>query len=359
MQRSRALGAVLAATLLLTACSSGADDTTDDATGPGATGPDATAAAGADGPLVVYTGRSTELVGPVLDDFSEQTGIEVQVRDGDTAEMALLIEQEGDATDADVFLAQSPGAVAWLSEAGLLQSVSDDLLAGLDDQYHADNGDWVGITARQRVLVYNQDLVSEDELPTSVFDLTDPEWAGRFAVAPTNGSFQDFVSALRQTEGDEAAAEWLAGIAANDVQTYGGNSPIVEAVGRGEVEMGLVNHYYNHRFLAEDPDLPSRNHRFPDGDIGSLLMLSTASIVAGTDQPEGAEQLIAFMLDTEAQEYFQAETFEYPLAGGVEPLDELPPLAGQDLPEVDYSTWGQDLDSTLEMITDASLASPE
>ena len=355
MRRSRTLAAVLAAALMLTACSG---DETDD-TADGASDSGATEAGATDGPLVVYTGRSTELVGPVLDDFSEQTGIEVQVRDGDTAEMALLIEQEGDATDADVFLAQSPGAVAYLSEAGLLQPMSDDLLAEVDEQYRADDGDWIGITARQRVLVYNQDLVSEDELPASVFDLTDAEWAGRFAVAPTNGSFQDFVSALRQTEGDDAAEEWLAGIAANDVQTYGGNSPIVEAVGRGEVEMGLVNHYYNHRFLAEDPDLPSRNHRFLDGDIGSLLMLSTASVVAGTDQAQAAEELIGFMLGTQAQEYFQAETFEYPLAGGVEPLDELPPLSEQDLPEVDYSSWGQDLDSTLAMITDAGLESPE
>ncbi len=140
-------------------------------------------------------------------------------------------------------------------------------------------GRWVGTSARQRVLVYNEDLVDRADLPTSVFDLTAPEYRSKVGLAPTNGSFQDFVTAMRDLEGEEAAGAWLKDMKANDAQTYANNNAIVEAVGRGEIPFGLVNHYYNHRFLAEDPGLPSRNHEFAAGDIGALVIPSAPNTI--------------------------------------------------------------------------------
>lgn len=314
----------------------------------------ASACSGSD-ELVVYSGRGQNLVGPLLEQFAEDTGIPIAVRYADSSELALLLEEEGDATDADVVYMQTPGAVAFLGQRDRLATLESSTLEQVPEQFRSENDRWVGVTGRQRVLVYNQDTVDESELPDSVFDLTTDEYAGRVAVAPPNGSFQDFVSAMRLQEGDDRTREWLEGLVANDVRTYPNNNAIVEAVGRGEIDMGLVNHYYNFRFLAEDPDLPSRNHRFPDGDIGALVITSSAGIVEGSDQPEWAQQFVDYLLTEDAQQYFRDETFEYPLAGDLEADPELPSLADQDLPQVDIDRLGEDLASTVEMIQDSGL----
>lgn len=314
----------------------------------------ASACSGSD-ELVVYSGRGQNLVGPLLEQFAEDTGIPIAVRYADSSELALLLEEEGEATDADVVYMQTPGAVAFLGQRDRLATLESSTLEQVPEQFRSENDRWVGVTGRQRVLVYNQDTVDESELPDSVFDLTTDEYAGRVAVAPPNGSFQDFVSAMRLQEGDDRTREWLEGLVANDVRTYPNNNAIVEAVGRGEIDMGLVNHYYNFRFLAEDPDLPSRNHRFPDGDIGALVITSSAGIVEGTDQPEWAQQFVDYLLTEDAQQYFRDETFEYPLAGDLEADPELPSLADQDLPQVDIDRLGEDLASTVEMIQDSGL----
>lgn len=305
--------------------------------------------------LIVYSGRGENLVGPLLEQFAEDTGVPIAVRYADSAELALLLEEEGEATDADVVYMQTPGAVAFLGQRDMLATLDGSTLEQVPDPFRSENDRWVGVTGRQRVLVYNHELVDEADLPDSVFDLTGDEYAGRVAVAPPNGSFQDFVSAMRIQEGDDRTREWLEGLVANDVRTYPNNNAIVEAVGRGEVEMGLVNHYYNHRFLAEDPGLPSRNHRFPGGDIGALVITSSAGIVAGTDQPEWAQQFVDYLLSDAAQSYFRDETFEYPLAGDLEADPELPSLTDQELPQVDIDELGEDLASTVEMIQDSGL----
>lgn len=310
----------------------------------------------ADTALVIYSGRSQNLVEPILDDFTEATGTTIEVNYGDTSDMALLLAEEGENTGADVFLAQSPGAVAYVDDLGLLTGVPDDVAGLVDDTYVADDGNWIGITGRQRVLVYNSDLVDEAELPTTIDDVITEPFRGRLAVAPPNGSFQDFVGAMRAERGDDATRAWLEGLVANDVSTYDNNNAIVDAVSRGEIDMGLVNHYYNARFLDEDPSLPSVNHLFPGGDIGALVLPSTASIVAGTDQPEAAAEFIRFLLSDDAQEYFRDETFEYPLSPAVEPLPQLPSLDDQDLPTVDYAGLGGDLTGTLDLIRDAGLS---
>lgn len=314
----------------------------------------ATACSGGRDALTIYSGRDEALVGPLLEDFVDETGIDVDIRYGDSGDLALLLKEESEDTPADVFLSQSPGPTALLAGEDLLQPLDAELLENVDERWRGGEGMWVGLTARQRVLVYNSELLSEDELPDSVFDLVDPEYEGRVALAPTNASFQDFVTAMRHLEGDDAAREWLEGMAANDSPTYADNSSIVAAVGRGEIEMGLVNHYYNFRALEEDPESPSRNYVFPGDDLGSLLIDSTVSVLAPTDHAEDAERFVEFMLGEEAQEFYSRETFEYPLATGASPAEELPPLDVESGPAIDLTSLG-DLEETAQMIADSGL----
>jgi iron(III) transport system substrate-binding protein len=303
--------------------------------------------------ITIYSGRDEALVGPLLEAFNEDTGIPIDVRYGDSAELALLIDREGGDSPADVFLSQSPGAVSFLENSDLLGSLPVELLGKVDPRFVSAAGSWVGLTGRQRVLVYNEDLVSEDELPDSVLDLTDDAYAGRVGVAPSNGSFQDFVTALRHSEGEDAARDWLEGMAENESPTYADNSSIVDAVGREEIPMGLVNHYYNYRYLEEEPGAATRNYVFPDGDIGSLLIASTVSMLE-TGDDERPVELIEYLLSDEAQEFFAEETFEYPLVEGVEPVADLPPLESLETPAVDIRELG-DLAETVDLIAESGI----
>lgn len=310
---------------------------------------------GEDDSLTVYSGRTESLVSPLIERFSEETGIEVDVRYGDTNDLALLIGTEGGDSPADVYWGQSPGATAYLAGRDLLAPLPEETLGAVAAGFEDPDGEWVGVSGRERTLVYNADLVEESELPGSVLDLTDERFRGRVALAPSNGSFQDFVTAMRAIRGEQAAEDWLRGMAANDVATYANNNAIVEAVGRGEVEMGLVNHYYNYRFLEEDPSLPSRNHQFADGDIGNLIIPSSASVLASSDQAEDARAFVDFLLSEESQRYFADETFEYPLARGVPPAEGVPPLASLDPPEGERADELGDIETTGKMIAEAGL----
>jgi iron(III) transport system substrate-binding protein len=330
-------GAALAVTVVaggpaLAACSSGGDDR-----------------------LVVYSGRTSNLIDPLLNDFADQSGISITVRYGESADLALLIDEEGDRTPADVFISQSPGAVGYLDAAGRLAPLDEELIGAVPEGDAAADAGWVGLSGRVRTLVYNSELVDEADLPDSVLDLTAPEYAGQVALAPTNGSFQDFVTVLRDQLGDEEAAAWLDGMAAGDPPTFDNNTAIVEAVGRGEVPMGLVNHYYAFRAKAENPDLPVENHYFPDGDLGSTLLVTAASEIAETDMPDGATELIEFLLSPEAQRYFSEETFEYPLADGAEVNSVLPPLEEISKTRVDLDELGGGLEATTAMIDESGL----
>jgi iron(III) transport system substrate-binding protein len=305
-------------------------------------------------PLTIYSGRDEALIGPLLEQFAEANDVDIDVRYGETADLALLIAEEGDNTPADVFLSQSPGAVGFLANEGLLGRLSADELSAVDARFESDDGRWIGLSARQRVLVYNEELLDEADLPESVLDLTDETYSGDVALAPTNGSFQDFVTAMRQIEGEDVAAQWLSDMQANGSPTYADNSSIVDAVARGEVPMGLVNHYYNFRKLEEDPDAPSRNYVFPNGDVGSLLIASTASIMAGTDKQDEAGMFIDFLLSDDAQQFYSDETFEYPLTEGVEPSADLPPLDSLETPDIDLNDLGS-LQETARLIEESGL----
>jgi iron(III) transport system substrate-binding protein len=305
--------------------------------------------------LVVYSGRTENLVGPLLEDFSEETGVHIDVRYGDSANLALLIDEEGDRTPADVFISQSPGAVGYLDTAGRLSELPDDVVDLVPEGDAAADQTWVGLSGRVRTLVYNTDLVDPQTLPDSVLDLTGDAYAGQVALAPTNGSFQDFVTVMRHELGDDEAQVWLDDMAAGDPPTFDNNTAIVEAVGRGEVPMGLVNHYYALRATAEDPDLPVENHFFPEGDLGSTLLVTAASIVEGSDKGDDAQVLVEFLLSEEAQSFFSDETFEYPLARDAAPNEDLPPFQEVSATRVNLDELGGGLAATTEMIDESGL----
>jgi len=306
--------------------------------------------------LVVYSGRSEDLIGPLLQRFVDETDIKIDVKYADSADLALLIESEGERSPADVFISQSPGAIGYLDGKDKLAELPSEVLDRVDEDFRAVDGRWVGLSGRVRVLVYNAEDVAESELPDSILDLTGPEYQGRVAVAPTNGSFIDFVTAMRQQLGDDEARAWLEAMADNDSPTFANNNAIVQAVARGEVEMGLVNHYYNARAEAEDPGIDSENHYFPaEGDLGSLLITTGASTLATADKAEEAGRLIEFFLSEESQRFFADETFEYPLIEGVEPAGGIPALADLTVTRVDLDELGDGLRGTQALIDSSGI----
>lgn len=308
------------------------------------------ACGGDDEALIVYSGRSVNLIGPMLDRFEEDTGIVVEGRYGSTAEMATTLLEEGDNSPADVFIAQDTGGLGAVAKEGLFEVLPSSILDVVDPRWRSEDGEWVGLSGRARVLVYNPDLIDESELPTSVMELTDPQWSGRFAWAPTNGSFQSFVSAMRVQHGEDATREWLQGVMDNDVEAYPNNLTIVDAVAAGEVEFGLVNHYYLHQRIDEEgEDFSARNYYTAPGDIGSLVNVAGAGILASSERKDDAERLLEFLLSEEAQEYFAQETFEFPVIEGVAAAEVLPDLGAIEPPAIDLDDL-DDLEGTLALL---------
>ncbi len=291
------------------------------------------------GRLIIYAGRSESLVQPIIDQFSEETGIDVEVRYGKTAEMAGVLLEEGEKSPADLFYAQDPGGLGAVQGAGLLASLPQDILAQVPTRFAAADGTWAGISGRARTVVYNTNVITDPatQLPDDLWGFTEPEWNGRIGWAPSNGSFQAMVTALRTVWGEEKTRDWLQGIQANNPKVYPKNTPIVEAAANGEVDVGFVNHYYLYRFLSEQGDsFAARNYFLPGGGPGSLIMVSGAGILKGADNPENAQKFIQFLLSPAGQQYFTDETFEYPVIEGVQ-SSVTPSLADLDKLAVDIS----------------------
>ena len=287
------------------------------------------------GRLVVYSGRSESLVGPIIDQFRQATGVDVQVKYGGTSAMAATLLEEGENSPADVFWAQDPGALGALSS--MFKPLPSDVTLAVPEWARAEDESWVGITGRARVLVYNTDLV-QDDLPASLEELTDPKWKGRIGWPPTNASFRIMVTAMRHLWGEEKTPAWLEGMLANDVQIYPKNTPIVDAAGKGEVDIGLVNHYYLHRFLAEHGDgFGARNLFLDDGGPGSLIMVAGAGILRTSSNPDEAERFVRFLLSKVAQQYFAASVYEYPLVEGVKTHHLLPPIESLNSPDIEFA----------------------
>lgn len=302
--------------------------------------------------LTIYSGRSESLVGPIIDQFESATGIDVEVRYGGTAEMAATLLEEGENSPADIFWAQDPGGLGAVAEAGMLADIPQNILARVPERFRSPQETWVGISGRARVIVYNTEALTAEQLPEDLWGFTDPEWAGRIGWAPTNGSFQVMVTAMRQIWGEEDTRLWLEGILANDPVVYEKNTPTVAAVGANEVQVGFVNHYYLYRFIQEEGEaFPARNYFLPAGGPGSLVMVAGAGIIETGQNRENAERFLDFMLSQVAQQYFASQTYEYPLVEGVKTPRELTPLSELNHVQVDLADLA-DLQGTVELLSE-------
>ena len=309
--------------------------------------------------LTIYSGRDEEYVGPLIERYKkENPGVDVEVRYGDSAELASTLREEGDRTPAGLFLSQDAGALGALQQAGLLTRLPSDILDRVPAKYRSSEGDWVGITGRVRVLAYDSRKLQEDQLPDSVFDLTQPEWKGKVGWAPTNASFQAFVTAMRLTAGEEKTKAWLEGMKANDTQAYEKNSIIRDAVADGEVEVGLINHYYVLEGIREgeirQENYPVQLHFFPGGDVGTLVNVSGAAIPNASGQQDAAKSFTSFLLADPQQEYFAEQVGEYPLVPGVKQDPSLPPLSSIEQPELDLADL-EDLQGTQELLKETGV----
>lgn len=311
-RRTATLSAVaLTAVLALSAC--GADD----------------GQADDDGAIVLYSGRDEELVGPIIEAFEDKSGIEVEVRPGDTTELAAQLLEEGDSTKADVFLSQDAGALGALAEADAFAELPDDLAGAVPAAFTSTDNTWVGVTGRARVFAYDPRDVEEADLPETVEGFVEPRWRGQVAIAPTNASFQAFVTALRVTEGEDVAEDFLQGLVDNDAQVYESNGDILDAIEAGQVDVGLINHYYLYELAAEiGADKVTTKLKFAEpGTAGALVNVSGAGILAGAQGDEDAEELVRYLVSKEAQTAFAEQTFEYPLVEGVPGPEGLPELS--------------------------------
>jgi iron(III) transport system substrate-binding protein len=301
--------------------------------------------------LVVYSGRNENLVRPILERFAKDTGIDISVRYGDTAELAAAILEEGDNTRADVFFSQDAGALAALAGRGRLAELPTAVTGIVEDRFRDPDGRWVGVTGRVRVMAYNTERVTEAELPADVLQLTDPAWKGRIGLPPTNASFIAFVSALTEQLGRDRTKAFLEGLKANELKTYDNNIVTIEAVADGEIDVGLVNHYYLYSEFQERPDLPVRNFYPPE----TFVNVAGAGILEGTDKSDDARALVEYLLGEEAQTYFSEETTEYPLRDGVEASTQLPRLESVRSIDVPLSELGEDLEATLDLLHEVGL----
>lgn len=293
--------------------------------------------------LVIYNAQHEPLLKELAPEFTEETGIEVELRNGKDLELSNLLVQEGSASDADVFLTENSPAMSQVEAAGLFEKLPADLVAPIPAQYRPTSGLWTGFVARSTVLVYNTDQVEESDLPASLLDLAKPEWKGRIAFSPAGADFQAIVAAVLELEGEEATTAWLEGIKANG-KVLDGNNVVLEQVDSGEVEVGIVYHYYWERDRKENGDVSdsSAQYYFGNQDPGAFVSVSGAGVLKSSDMKDEAEQFIEFLVNEKGQQVLaDSYALEYPLNPAVELPGVTKPFSELQPPEVNVS----DLDS--------------
>jgi iron(III) transport system substrate-binding protein len=308
----------------------------------------------AGGTLVLYSGRNQDLVGPLLEQFTADTGVPVEFRGGDSGELAAQILTEGDASPADVFFSQDAGALGAVTQAGLFAALPAETLARVPVAYAADDGTWAGVSGRARVIVYNPTLAANP--PDTIDGLLDPQWKGRIGYAPTNASWQAFVTGLRVLRGEDGARQWLTAFAAQEPKAFERNGAVRDAVNSGEIALGLVNHYYLYEKIAADgaDAVTAKNQFMAAGDPGGLLNVAGVGVLKTAPNAEQAQVFVDYLLSDSGQQYFAAKTKEYPLVPGVAAAAQVPPLADLSPPQIDLSDLAS-LEQTQQLLSEAGL----
>jgi iron(III) transport system substrate-binding protein len=336
LKKSAVFTAVIALfATILTGCSSNSDQATDVTE------------------LTVYSGRSQEFIAPFFAEWEAQSGIKLNIRYGDSAELAAQILEEGSNSPADLFLSQDAGSLGAVAEAGLFTQLSDEIASAIPANYVAANRNWVGVTGRARVFAYAPDRVKT--LPLSVTDLTKSEYKNQIGIAPTNASFQAFLTALIENKGADFAKDWLKALQANGVKIYAKNSGIVEAIDKGEISIGLVNHYYIWE-VSEGLGraINVKNGFFAPGDLGNLINVSGAGVLASSKKYAAAEDLINYLTSATTQAKFVSDTHEYALVSGAPAPEGVPALDQIGAPSVDLATL-KNIKQTQDLLIEVGL----
>ena len=308
----------------------------------------------AEGPITVYSGREEEMVAPLYKQFQDETGIELDIRYGNTPELAAQIAEEGDNSPADVFVAQDAGSLGSIEDR--FTTIPQESLDRVDEQFRGADGNWVGLSGRVRVVSFSSAKYKADQLPDTVLEYAKPQYASKMGIAPTNGSFVAFISGMRLQLGDDTTKTFLADLKKNGVKTFDGNRVIVEAIADGDIDFGLVNHYYLAVLRTEKPDVKVENKFMKAGDPGGLVNVTGAGILSSSDNTAAAERFVEFLLSDAGQEFYAKDArTEYPLATGVAAAEGLPPLEDQLGGDIKLSDLADKAASSAEMISAAGL----
>jgi iron(III) transport system substrate-binding protein len=304
--------------------------------------------------LTLYSGRSKALVEPLIQEFERETGIRVRVRYGGTTQLAVAIIEEGRRTPADIFWAQDAGALGAVHRAGLFMILDEAIFEGKPEVFRNSDGTWIATSGRARVLAYDRRVLQPEALPSSILELTKPEWRGQVGWSPANASFQSFVTAMRFIEGEDVARQWLIDMQKNGAIAYNNNTSILQAIAAGEVRLGITNHYYIERAQSGNADYPVDKIFFKPGDSGNLLNVAGAGILSASRSKPEANRFLEFLLRAESQKYFLNEIFEYPVTYGFDGQDSKLQELLDVLPDIDLDMLN-DLDGTLRLLRETGL----
>ncbi len=280
--------------------------------------------------ITVYNGQHEQTTNALVAAFEKQTGIAVKVRNDDESVLVNQIETEGSASPADVIYTENSLGLEQLQEKHLLAAVDPSTLAAVPARYNSPTGHWVGVSARVSVMIYNTGHLRPDQLPRSVMELALPAWKGRVGLAQGEVDFFPIVASIAHTHGTAAAAAWLAGVKANaGSNVYPNNETLISEVNQGQVQIGVINHYYWYRQRAElgTAALHTAVAPFAPGDPGYIIDVSGAGVLASSHQPAAAQRFVAFLVSRQGQEILaHSQSFEYPLGSGVTTAQPLPPF---------------------------------
>ncbi len=349
IRNSALAGIALAATaaLGLTACGG--------STTPAATGSSDASAGAGNGEITVYNAQHESLTKEWIDGFTAETGIKVTMRQGSDTELSNQIIQEGAASPADVFLTENSPAMTQVENADLFADVDEATIAQVPEEFRPSTGKWTGIAARSTVLVYDKNKLTEDQLPTSMLDLANPEWKGKWAASPSGADFQAIVSALLELKGEAATEEWLKGMKEN-FTAYKGNSTAMKAVNAGEVDAALIYHYYYYGDQAKTGE-NSNNvtpYYFKNQDPGAFVSVSGGGVLKTSKNQEAAQEFLKYVTGKKGQEVLKDGTsFEYAIASDVPANEKLVPIAELQAPTVDPAKLNSE--KVTELMTSAGL----
>jgi iron(III) transport system substrate-binding protein len=307
--------------------------------------------------LTLYSAQHHQMVEMLTNGFAKETGIQIAIHKGEAPEIANQIAQEGASSPADLYITENSPELLLLEEKGLLAKVDAATLAAVPSAYSSPTGAWVGMLARENVLVFNASLIKEGALPASLLDLAKPEWKGKVAIAPTDADFMPLLSAVKVLKGKDAAIAWLKGLKDN-AQVYDDDEGVVSAVDRGSIAVGVINSYYFERYRVETgaDKIHSAIHHFGGGDAGALVNISGAAVLKSSQHQEAAQKFLAYIVSKPVQKALGVSDidFEYPLADGVPANPALRPFKELQPPRIDMKQLGDDQDAA-DMLREAGL----